>query len=94
MVTTGAKSAAEVARLFRVHRSSISRLMGRRRPRINRAYYFFCDAEASLSALSSFVLVGNDLKIVGELHVGNRVTLSEQRTKVLFAWEWLGASTL
>jgi transposase-like protein len=27
MVTTGAKSAAEVARLFRVHRSSISRLL-------------------------------------------------------------------
>ena len=74
MVTTGAKSAAEVARLFRVHRSSISRLMGRRRPRINRAYYFFCDAEASLSALSSFVLVGDDLKVVGELQVGNRVT--------------------
>jgi DNA invertase Pin-like site-specific DNA recombinase len=29
MVTTGAKSAAEVARLFRVHRSSISRLLAR-----------------------------------------------------------------
>jgi DNA invertase Pin-like site-specific DNA recombinase len=29
MVSTGAKSAAEVARLFRVHRSSISRLLAR-----------------------------------------------------------------
>jgi DNA invertase Pin-like site-specific DNA recombinase len=29
MVTSGAKSAAEIARLFRVHRSSISRLMSR-----------------------------------------------------------------
>jgi len=27
MVASGAKSAAEVARLFRIHRSSISRLM-------------------------------------------------------------------
>ncbi len=33
MVTTGAKSAAEVARLFRVHRSSISRLLAQVRSR-------------------------------------------------------------
>jgi DNA invertase Pin-like site-specific DNA recombinase len=33
LVTTGAKSAAEVARLFRVHRSSISRLMAQARSR-------------------------------------------------------------
>src|SRR5258707_1355105 len=31
MVTSGAKSAAEIARLFRVHRSNISRLMSRAR---------------------------------------------------------------
>jgi hypothetical protein len=31
--------------------------------------HFFCDAEAGLSELSPFPLVGDDLKVVGELQV-------------------------